>query len=144
MGRRMVKFWNFVTRIRNPSCVPERLLILIPSCLQRTECDCNLAADVENCQRCGACKMADVLELSDRYGTRRAVVTGGRLALNLAKSDGVDAVVAVACEQELQEGLWGVFPKPSLGVINLRPNGPCRDTDVDLEELEETIRELID
>jgi hypothetical protein len=56
----------------------------------------------------------------------------------------VDAVVAVACEKELQEGLKGVFPKPALGVINLRPNGPCVDTKVDLEELEETIRWFVE
>jgi hypothetical protein len=60
--------------------------------------------------------------------------------MKLAKDDQIDAVVAVACEKELQEGLKGVFPKPALGVINLRPHGPCTDTQVDLEELEETLR----
>jgi hypothetical protein len=71
------------------------------------------------------------------------VATGGRLALELAKAEGVKAIVAVACEKELQAGLTGVFPKPSLGIINLRPHGPCRDTDVDLGEVEEAIAWLL-
>ncbi len=144
MGTRTVKLLNFLTRVRRPTCPPERLLLLIPTCLQRTECDCNITADVENCERCGRCKISDVLEISDRYGTQRMVATGGRLALNRAEADDVEGVVAIACEKELQEGLWGVFPKPALGIINARPHGPCRDTDVDLEEVEETIRKLTD
>ena len=142
MGTKAVKILNFLTRIRRPTCPPERLLLLIPTCLQCSECEQNVTADVENCERCGRCKIKDVLEISDRYGTQRMVATGGRLALSRAKDDSVDGVVAIACEKELQEGLWGVFPKPALGIINLRPNGPCRDTDVDLEELEETIRDF--
>ena len=142
MGRKAVKILNFLTRIRRPACAPDRILLLIPTCLQRTECPRNVNADVENCERCGQCKLDAVLDISDRYGTRRAVATGGRLALSLAQDDDIDGVVAIACEKELQEGLWGVFPKPALGVINLRPNGPCRDTDVDLEAVEEAIRAL--
>jgi hypothetical protein len=54
--------------------------------------------------------------------------------------DDIHAVVAIACEKELQEGMGGVFPKPGLGIINIRPHGPCTDTDVDLEEVEEAIK----
>jgi len=142
MGTKAVKILNFLTRVRRPTCPPERLLLLIPTCLQRTECEQKITADVENCQRCGRCKIDDVLEISDRYGTQRMVATGGRLALQRAQDDKVEGVVAIACEKELQEGLWGVFPKPALGIINIRPHGPCQDTDVDLDEVEETIREL--
>ncbi len=83
--------------------------------------------------------MADILDLAEKHGCRAAVATGGRLAMHLAKQDHIEAVIAVACEKELQEGLKGVFPKPALGVINIRPNGPCKDTDVEVEEVEKTI-----
>jgi hypothetical protein len=56
------------------------------------------------------------------------------------KQDCVDAVVAVACEKELREGMRATFPKPVLGIINLRPNGPCRDTDVDVAQVEDAMR----
>ncbi len=139
MGRRMVKLFNFLTRVRRVRCRPQNLLVLVPSCLQRSACPHRITNDISNCRRCGRCKVKDVIELSEKYGTRCAVATGGRLALEMALSDDVDAVVAIACEKELQEGMGGVFPKPGLGIINIRPHGPCTDTDVDLEEVEEAI-----
>ncbi len=87
--------------------------------------------------------MADVLRTADRYGCRAAVAAGGRLAMQLAKQEDIKAIIAIACEKELQEGLKGVFPKPALGIINIRPNGPCRDTDVSVEEVEKAIRRFI-
>lgn len=144
MGRRTVKLLNALTRVRRSSCDPERLLILLPSCLQCSECEIKVTNDLSRCKRCGRCQVKDVLELAEKYGCQVAMATGGRLALQRAKGDGVDAVLAVACEKELQEGLKGVFPKPALGVINLRPHGPCRDTEVDLEELEEAIQWFVE
>jgi hypothetical protein len=139
MGRRFVKFLNALTRLRRARCEPEELLVLIPSCLQCSTCTQKITYDIGECQRCGKCKVKDVIEMTEKYGARCAVATGGRLALEMASEGRVRAVLAIACEKELQEGMKGVFPKPALGIINLRPNGPCKDTDVDLEELEEAI-----
>ena len=135
-----MRIMNLLTHARRTRCRPDELLILLPSCLQSSQCRQKIANDVGECLRCGRCKVRDILELVDRYGCRCAVATGGRLALERARSAGVAGVVAVACEKELQAGMLAAFPKPSLGVINLRPNGPCKDTDVDLEQVEEAIR----
>lgn len=140
MGRRIVKLMNGLTRLRRSRCDADRILILVPNCLQNSDCNQNITTDIQNCKRCGRCKVKDVIELAEEYGCQVALATGGRLALELARGEEVDAVIAVACEKELQEGLAGVFPKPALGIINLRPHGPCRDTDVDLKELEEAIQ----
>ncbi len=139
MGRTIIKFFNSITRLRRSRCKPEDLLILVPSCLQNSECTQKITRDINKCRRCGRCKVRDVIELSEKYGTRCAVATGGRLALEMARQDSVKCVVAIACEKELQEGLKAIFPKPGLGIINVRPHGPCTDTDVDLTEVEEAI-----
>ncbi len=139
MGRAMVRMLNGVTRLRRARCRPEELLILMPACLQNSDCKQNIKVAVSECRRCGRCKVRDILALSEKYGVRCAVASGGRLALQYANEPGVRAVVAVACEKELRAGLTAVFPKPGLGVVNLRPHGPCRDTDVDLAELEEAV-----
>jgi len=143
VGQRFVKFMNALTHLRRTRCRPEQLLILLPSCLQYSECKQNVRNDVHECLRCGRCKIKDILELADRYGVRCAVATGGRLALKLARDKGVKVVLAIACEKELQEGMSAIFPKPSLGVINLRPHGPCTDTDVDLSDVEEALGWLL-
>jgi hypothetical protein len=85
----------------------------------------------------------DILELAEEFGVQCAVATGGRLALQRVKEDGVRGVVAVACEKELSQGIRGAFPKAVLAVTNLRPHGPCKDTDVSLLEVRKAIQWLL-
>ena len=134
-----MKLLNLTTRLRRSRCKPERLLVLFPSCLQRSECPQKIITDLANCLRCGKCKVKEVLELAEQHGCQCMVATGGRLALEVAKRNRVAAIVAIACEKELQEGMKGTLPKPSIGVINIRPHGPCKDTDVDMGEVERAI-----
>lgn len=143
MGSVVVKVMNGLTRLRRTRCRPERLLILIPSCLQSSECSQKITNDVAECRRCGRCKVKDIIELAERAGARCAVATGGRLAVEMVKDRDVDAVLAVACEKELGAGMLAVFPKPGLGIVNLRPHGPCKDTDVDLAKVEAALRWLL-
>jgi hypothetical protein len=139
VGSLLVKIANKMTRIRGTKCRPEELLVLLPSCLQNSQCRQKVTTDVQECLRCGRCKLKNVLEMCEEYGVRCAIATGGRLALKMARDESVKGLIAVACEKELKEGMFGVFPKAALGVVNLRPNGPCTDTDVDLDELREAI-----
>jgi len=143
MGRRTVKLLNLVARLRRKRCRPEELFMLIPSCLQNSECTQRITYDIMQCRRCGRCKVKDMVEMAESYGVRCAVATGGRLALEMARAESVKAVVAVACEKELTEGMRALLPKVSVGVINMRPNGPCKDTDVDLAEVEEALRRFL-
>jgi hypothetical protein len=49
-------------------------------------------------------------------------------------------VIGVACERDLLSGIRDVRHKLSvLGIANTRPNGPCRDTQINLAELEATL-----
>ena len=143
MGQRLVKLFNTMTHLRRSRCKPEEMLVLLPSCLQSSECKQKITNDIGECLRCGRCKVKDIAELCEKNGVRCAVATGGRLALELAQQDHVKAVVAIACEKELQEGMAAVFPKPGLGIINIRPHGPCKDTDVEVEEVERAITWLL-
>jgi hypothetical protein len=143
MGRRFIQFMNFLTRLRRARCRPEELLVLVPSCLQRSGCREKITNDIRECRRCGRCKVKDMLELTERYGTMCAVATGGRLAVEMARKSDVKAVVAIACEKELGAGMRAVFPKPGIGIVNIRPYGPCRDTDVVVADVEEAIRGLV-
>lgn len=43
----------------------------------------------------------------------------------------VKAVVAVACEKELVQGIRAAFPKPVLAIPNQTPEGSCVNTIVD-------------
>jgi uncharacterized protein len=130
-------------RLRSPRCAPAELLVLIPSCLQNSKCQQRVAVDVAKCKRCGKCPVDAMVGVGEEYGVRVACATGGRLALEMVKSPSVKAVVAIACEKELRAGVLGGFPKPILTVTNVRPNGPCKDTLVDLKDVREAIEYFI-
>ena len=54
-----------------------------------------------------------------------------------------NAILAVACERDLTSGIQDVFPMPVIGVLNRRPNGPCFNTSVDIDAIEEEIKTFI-
>lgn len=122
----------------------ERILILTPHCLQWDKCVHKITRNVENCHQCGNCGVGDVLKLAHRYGCKFVVATGGTLARQMVKEARPKAIVAVACERDLTSGMQDVFPLPVLGVPNERPNGPCFNTRVDINKLEQAIETFLE
>lgn len=116
---------------------PEKLLILLPHCLQNHECDVRITGNVENCKACGKCKIKGLVTLSQKYHVSISVATGGTLARRIVKEKRPDVIIGVACERDLTSGIQDAHPIPVFGIFNKRPHGPCFDTDVDLELVEE-------
>lgn len=123
---------------------PKKLLILLPHCLQYHECTVRITGDVENCKACGRCRIKDLVALGKAYGVSMAVATGGTLARKIVVEKRPDLIIGVACERDLTSGIQDTYPIPVYGVLNLRPNGPCYDTDVELDRVEEGIRHFIE
>ncbi len=122
----------------------ERLLLLLPHCLQFHECKVRIIGNVENCQACGKCKIKDLVALSKRYHIPVAVATGGTLARKIVVEKRPEVIVAVACERDLTSGIQDTYPIPVFGIFNIRPFGPCYDTDVDMELVERGIKTFLD
>ena len=116
---------------------PEKLLLLLPQCLQNHECDVRITGNVENCKACGKCKIKDLVELSRKYKVSISVATGGTLARRIVMEKRPDVIIGVACERDLTSGIQDTYPIPVYGILNHRPNGPCFDTDVNLQLVEE-------
>ena len=123
---------------------PEKMLILLPHCLQYHECTVRITAGVEHCKGCGRCKIKDLVALGQTYGVSLAVATGGTLARKIVVEKKPALIIAVACERDLTSGIQDTYPIPVFGVLNRRPNGPCYDTDVDLDKVEEGIRHFLE
>lgn len=117
----------------------DRLLLLLPHCLQSFECPHRVTSEVRNCQRCGKCEIADLITMCDTYGIKMSIATGGTLARRVIVETRPRAIVAVACERDLTGGIQDSYPIPVIGVLNERPHGPCRDTRVDLKRVEDAI-----
>jgi hypothetical protein len=135
-----VKVNNALTRAQRNRIGGERIMILLPHCLQIDVCNRKLTSDINNCIRCGRCPVGTLVAMGDKLGLKIEVVNGGTLARKKVASFHPDGIVAVACERDLTFGIQDVYPIPVYGVINDRPNGPCYNTCVDMELVEAGIR----
>ena len=108
---------------RDPRKVqPEKMLVLLPRCLTK---EMNAA----------------LRRMRDRYGFMMTAAGGGGEARRKIWELRPGLVIAVACERDLLTGFIEVNPHiPVIGFPNIRPCGPCKNTEVDLTQIENTIK----
>lgn len=124
----------------NHGAPPDRVLVLLPHCLQHSECTVKITYRVDNCKRCGKCPIKDLLELAERHRVDLAVATGGTIARRLVVEKRPQLIVAVACERDLTSGIRDTTPLPVYGIFNRRPYGPCLNTQVDVGRIEKLLK----
>ncbi|SHJ61251.1 hypothetical protein SAMN02745227_00217 [Anaerobranca californiensis DSM 14826] len=122
---------------------PHEILILLPHCIQNSPCSHKITVDVSNCKKCGNCQVGDIIDLTQKYNVKLAIATGGTIARKIIKETKPKSIVAVACERDLSSGILDTDPLPVIGILNLRPFGPCYNTGVDLKKLEEGLKFLL-
>jgi hypothetical protein len=125
----------------------ERILLL-PHCLRRSEtCQAKYTKHGLECCRCNPeCPVNRLSQAAVELGYKGiCVAPGGSLAVNYIKEIRPKAIVAVACQKELEEGVQDVRKMGSedisaipIVVVPLSKDG-CIDTAVDEEEALEMI-----
>ena len=121
----------------------DRILILLPHCLQLFDCEIKVTGDINKCTRCGRCDIKGLAELAQKYRIDISVATGGTLARKVIIEKRPKLVLAVACERDLTSGIKDCYPLPVIGVLNDRPFGPCFNTKVDVAKIDEAIRSVL-
>jgi hypothetical protein len=134
---------NSLVMARKIRVKPDRILILLPHCLQFVDCDIKVTGDINKCLRCDRCDISGLARLAEQYHIDISVATGGTLARKVIMEKRPKLVLAVACEGDLTSGIRDCYPLPVLGVLNDRPFGPCYNTSVDLERIEEAIKAVL-
>lgn len=100
----------------------ERLLVILPRCL-------------------GRAAYQGLEALKARYGFTQVVVAGGSEARRAIGQVRPEGLIAVACERDLLSGVKDVKGRvPVLAFSNQRPEGPCKQTEVDLKKIEEALQ----
>jgi hypothetical protein len=109
---------NALVRLAAQRVAPQRVLILLPRCLRKDQ-------------------LVQARSLANRRGVEVAIVAGGEQARQRIWEKRPSLVIGVACERDLLSGIRDVRHKLSVfGIPNTRPNGPCRETQIGLVELE--------
>jgi hypothetical protein len=120
-----LKVHNLLVGARPQVVAADRLLVLAPRCLTR-----------ENNQT--------LRRLRDQYGFKMAVVGGGSEARTKIRDSRPKMIIAMACERDLLSGFKEINPSiPVIGFPNRRPEGPCKNTCVDMQQIEVMVQRCL-
>lgn len=116
-----IKVNNAVSRSHTEAGRRRKLLVLLPRCLSK-----------ETRQQ-----IRGIME-----GRPHAMATagGGEEARKAIRKERPDFIIALACERDLASGIKDVaLHVPVIGIPNKRPEGPCKNTQVDLEDFRQAL-----
>ncbi len=119
---------------------PERRLLLLPHCLKHAEgCPADYDQFGLDCEKCGACCIADFRTTAEEMGYKVLVAEGSPIVMKIIVSGHVDAIVGVACLNVLEKAIDKVLLAgvPCMAVPLL--SSDCRDTSVDEDWVQEMI-----
>ena len=122
---------------------PDRILVLLPHCIQLFDCEIKVTGDINKCIGCGRCDIKGLVDIGRKYHVDISVATGGTLARKVIVEKRPKLVLAVACERDLTSGIKDCYPLPVIGVLNDRPFGPCFNTRVDIEKIDAVLSQII-
>jgi hypothetical protein len=122
---------------------PDRVLVLLPHCIQLFDCEIKVTGDINKCVQCGRCDIKGLVEIGRKYHIDISVATGGTLARKVIVEKRPKLVLAVACERDLTSGIKDCYPLPVIGILNERPFGPCFNTVVDAAKIDEALSQVL-
>jgi hypothetical protein len=130
---------NLLVRAKCIDKKPKRILLLMPHCLQFSDCAIKITNDAYKCMACGKCRIGELAALSKKHNVELSVATGGTLARRRISEARPEAIIAVACERDLTSGIQDAYPLPVIGILNDRPFGPCFNTSVDIQKVSDAL-----
>ncbi|WP_027417898.1 DUF116 domain-containing protein [Aneurinibacillus terranovensis] len=125
MTNSVMRAGNILTKAIYDKVHPDDLLIVVPRCLSMFT-------------------RKELTALTEKYGVTFHTAGGGNAARELLVKEKPKAIIAVACERDLFSGLQDVGGNiPVMAITNKRPEGPCRNTFINFEEMEEAIQHFL-
>jgi hypothetical protein len=141
--RSFIEINNELVRSSSFKAPPKRILILMPHCIQRDVCPYRITVAVNNCRQCGKCDFNELTKIADRLEIEMTVATGGTLARRVVVETNPELIVGVACERDLASGIVETYPIPVIGILIDRPEGPCVNTRVNVDKVNEALETFL-
>ncbi|MEX1096017.1 MAG: polyprenyl synthetase family protein [Planctomycetales bacterium] len=132
LGFAMVLIGNFFWKRQFMAIPYERRLLLLPHCLKHAEgCPAEYDEFGLDCERCGACSIADYKVRAEQLGYKVLVAEGSPIVLKIIVSGYIDGILGVACLNVLEKAIDKVLIAgvPSYAVP--LHSGDCKNTTLD-------------
>lgn len=140
LGWTMVVLASAFWRDQVAAVPPERRLLLLPHCLKHAEgCPADYDEFGLDCERCGACSIADFRTDAEKMGYRVLVAEGSPIVLKIIISGYVDAIVGVACLNVLEKAIDKILLAGIPCMATPLLSSDCRNTSVDEDWVNEMI-----
>ncbi len=121
IGNSFIKVSNSLILTTRWKISRNKILILLPRCLRYPI-------------------QKQILSIANKYQCLIYTVPGGELARKIIAEQKPSAVIGVACERDLMSGMRDVHHIPVIGIPNQRPEGPCKNTTVDYQKIEDAVK----
>lgn len=117
-----------------------RRLFLLPHCLKNAEgCPAEYSEFGLECEKCGACSVADFKGTAEKLGYKVLVSEGTPIVLKIIVSGHVDAIVGVACLNVLEKAFDKILLAGIPCVATPLLSSNCKSTSVDQDVVMDTI-----
>jgi geranylgeranyl diphosphate synthase type II len=132
LGFSMVMVGNFFWKQQFLAIPFNRRMLLLPHCLKHAEgCPAEYTQFGLDCERCGACSIADYKVRAEQLGYKVLVAEGSPVVLKIIVSGYIDGILGVACLNVLEKAIDKVLIAgvPSYAVP--LHSGDCLNTTLD-------------
>ena len=117
-----IKAHNLIVKSHVRRLNVDRLLILLPRCLEKEA-------------------KRQVVERANGKAVQVVTAAGGEEARQAIREHKPSLILAVACERDLISGIRDVAERiPVLAIPNKRPEGPCKNTHLHLDALDDALK----
>jgi geranylgeranyl pyrophosphate synthase len=140
LGFAMVMLMNAFWREQVAAIPFARRLMLLPHCLKNAEgCPAEYDEFGLDCEKCGACSVADFKTKAEQMGYKVLVSEGTPIVLKIIVSGHVDAIVGVACLNVLEKAFDKILLAGIPCVATPLLSSNCKNTSVDQDWVFEMI-----
>lgn len=132
LGFAMVLIGNFFWKRQFLAIPFERRMLLLPHCLKHAEgCPAEYDQFGLDCEKCGACSIADYKVTAEKLGYKVLVAEGSPVVLKIIVAGYIDGILGVACLNVLEKAIDKVLITGVPSYAIPLHSGDCKNTSLD-------------
>lgn len=115
----------------------DKKIMVLPHCLRNPNCPAKLGESGIKCIHCSKCSIGKIKPLAEKKGYKVFIIPGSTFVKKIAKKNDFEAVLGVACYQDLNLAMMNLSEFSPQGIVLSRDG--CYNTEVDISSVLERV-----